>query len=90
MKLIKILVLLTAASALTACAASTGSNKPFLLDAPDSLAKECEGPQRLAPVKMSQSEVERRWGVDRARLVECRLRHKALSNYYKKRDKSLR
>ena len=90
MPLTRILLLLSMGLALTACAGLTKSAKPFLADAPISLRKECEGPAKLPPGRMTQAGVEKNWTRDRAALAKCKSRHKAVVDFYVNRDRALR
>ena len=70
--------LLLAASLPTACAGSTASVKPAIAPAPAELTAPCPSPRLLPGRALTQAEVERHWGADRAALVACRDRHGAL------------
>ena len=72
------LPLLAAVSALTACAASTGSGSPPRLDPVDLvLTRPCELPVPLPARDLTDREVVRLWGTDRKHLVDCANRHQA-------------
>ena len=65
--------------ALTACAGSTAS---ALIERPqESMMEACPAPVSLPAREAAQLEVERWWGADRARLVECASRHAALADW---------
>ena len=94
MRLILIPTLIGLVLALQACAGSTGLVAPGdrpRLTAPDSyLTEACPDPARLPSGEMTQRDIERYWGKDRASLVECGDRHEALRDYYAERDGALR
>lgn len=74
-----ILTLAGALLALTACGGSTAS---VPIEAPPpSLTEPCQVPMTLPAREASQVEVERWWGADRARLVECVSRHDGLAEW---------
>ena len=74
-----ILTLAGALLALTACGGSTAL--PQIEVPPPSLTEPCQAPMTLPAREASQVEVERWWGADRARLVECGSRHDGLAGW---------
>ena len=76
--MLRSLPLLAAVSALTACAASTGSGSRPRIDPVDlTLTRACERPATLPNRDLSEDEVVRLWGSDRTHLLDCANRHKA-------------
>ncbi len=75
------------ASALTACGGSTPSvTLPKLAEPGPALTQPCDVPAALPARKLSQSEVEHYWGLDRAHLLICRDRKSGLVSFFLKRD----
>jgi hypothetical protein len=89
-KLIVIPVLLSAALGLTACGVSTGSTKLLLANAPAELLRSCKLPVKLPERGLTQADIEKLWGSDRASLVKCYKKHKKTIDYYLARDAKLR
>lgn len=93
MRLILIPMLIGLALALQACSGSAGlvgASRPSLA-APDSyLTIDCTPPGTLPDGPMTQRDIERYWGRDRASLVDCGARHGGLVKYYDERDAALR
>jgi hypothetical protein len=57
---------------------------------PDStLVQKCAGPIDLGDKPLTQSDLERLWITDRARLLACIRRHIALVDFYADRDAGL-
>lgn len=83
-------MLLGAALGLTACVGSTGSTKVLLTNAPAELLRDCKLPIRLPEKELTQADVEKLWGTDRASLVKCYKKHKKTIDYYLSRDAKLR
>lgn len=77
---------------LAACSVSTKSAtaiKPRLAAIDSALLKECQNAVKLPEKALTQADVERFWGTDRAALVECRRRHKGLGEAIKFRDNAI-
>jgi len=81
---------------LLASCASTKSDKivvaplPPVLTKPDSaLVKSCNLPIDLGTQALTQSQIEKLWSTDRANLVRCMHRHKALVEFIENRDRLL-
>lgn len=82
-------MLITAGSVPLAQCASTLSGE-LRLDPPDaSLTQTCAPPVDLPNRELTQAEVERFWGQDRAALIVCRDRLSGLVRYYAVRDAAL-
>jgi hypothetical protein len=75
---------------LTACGVSTGSNRLLVTDAPAELLRHCKLPVKLPERGLTQADVEKLWGTDRASLVRCHNKHKKTVDYYLTRDDKLR
>lgn len=97
MRLNAILTLPALACLLTACGGSTAFDRLAAttagvdVRAPDSaLTAPCPGPAALPARALTQAEVERYWGRDRAGLAVCRDRHSGLVRFYATRDAALR
>lgn len=75
---------------LMGCDELIGSVEPPKLErAPASLAEVCERPVVIPQRVISQLEVEAYWVRDRANLVTCGERHKALYEFYVFRDSKI-
>lgn len=81
---------------LLASCASTRSDEvivaplPPVLTAPDSaLTNLCQLPVDLGTVALTQEQIEKMWSTDRANLVRCAKRHKALADFIEARDRLL-
>lgn len=62
--------------------AACGPRAPLGLDPPPAdLLADCPAPLSLPLRDVTQAEVERLWGSDRARLRACRDRHRALADW---------
>ena len=75
---------------MTACNVSTGSGKLLVTDAPAELLRNCKLPVKLPERGLTQADVEKLWGTDRASLVRCYKKHKKTIDYYMTRDAKLR
>jgi hypothetical protein len=87
-----ILTLTLVAFPLAACGVSTKSAtaiKPRLASIDSALLKQCRNAVQIPDKALTQADVERYWGSDRASLVECRRRHKGLGEAIKFRDNAL-
>jgi hypothetical protein len=61
-----------------------------IIAAPDSaLTKACALPVDLGAASLTQQQIEKLWITDRARLIACAKRHKALADFIADRDKEL-
>lgn len=75
--------MLTSASILTACAASTPSDRAGVdLPALSANLTHCDRPTSLPQGGLSRAEVEQLWARDRAALVKCGLTLDALVAFY--------
>jgi hypothetical protein len=83
--------MLALASMLTACAGSTKfvSAPPTLPAPPAPLEDPCHRPGVLPGRAVSAGEAERLWSRDRANLVDCAGRQKALVEWRRDRDERL-
>ncbi len=69
---------------------STASVEGPRLDRPDSrLLADCELPV-LIPSKITNAQLERLWGNDRAALLKCGWNKKAVQDFYLNRDNALK
>jgi hypothetical protein len=65
------------------------SEPPVLAQPPEKLTDKCHRPVRLPPRGLTQLEVETFWIQDRRNLANCADRHKALADFYYKRDERI-
>lgn len=82
---------------LLASCASTKSDKVIvvppspIIQSPDSaLIADCQLPVDLGREALTQNQIEKLWSTDRANLVRCASRHKALADFIENRDNLLR
>ena len=76
----RMLMLIAAPLALTACLGSTGADVPRPAP-PPSVTAPCAVPVRLPERELTQAEVERFWGRDRSALRACGDQVKALAEW---------
>jgi len=56
---------------------------------PEPLKRPCKHPVALPAHDLTEGEVSRYWGLDRAALADCGVRHAATTRFYRKRDAGL-
>jgi hypothetical protein len=85
-------MLLGLALAVTACAGSGGSGKttpPQFGAIPPKYKKACAKPGELPDRDLTQAEVERYWGKDRAGLINCAATKQGLVKFIEDRDRRI-
>lgn len=92
MKIAKILAAVMLCGVLAACATTSTVTPPDRpnLTPPDALSmRGCLLPVHLPPGSLTQADIEKYWGTDRAHQIDCAKRHKILADYIRERDSGL-
>lgn len=80
------------ATSLAGCA-TTGTvapaDKPHIAPPSAVSLQDCLLPVNLPPGDMTQQQIEKYWGTDRAHQIDCARRHKILADYIRQRDAGL-
>lgn len=82
-------LMLVALGLLASCASTILTVAPKFASPSAVLNRECDRPVWIEEATLTQADVESYWLTDRAALIECGARHKALAGWYNQRDTAI-